>query len=206
MLSRTLASALLLPALLLGSRPAMAQMASAPVKATRASTWQIDPTHSELTFRIRHLVSRVRGTFTEWSGTLTADPQNLSGGAVEVKINTGSIDTGNERRDTHLRSADFFDAAAHPVITFKSRSVRVEGKNVRVAGDLTLRGVTRPVVLQGEYLGLTREASGKQRIGFEAETTINRHDFGVSWNRAVESGAMLGDEVTISLTVAAVQS
>jgi polyisoprenoid-binding protein YceI len=209
MLSRTLASALLVPALLLAARPSAAQMAQAPAKTSArpaaVSTWKIDAAHSELTFRIRHLVSRVRGTFDQWGGAITADPRNLSGGAVQVSINTASIDTDNTRRDEHLRSGDFFDAANHPAITFQSRNVRVQGKKIRVAGDLTIRGVSKPVVLQGEYLGTTRDASGKQRLGFEAETTINRHDFGVSWNRAVETGAMLGDDVTITLVVAAVE-
>ncbi len=205
MLSRTLASALLVPALLLAGRPAAAQMTAAPAKTSAVSNWKIDAAHSELTFRIRHLVTRVRGTFDQWGGTITADPRNLSGGAVQVSINTASIDTDNTRRDEHLRGGDFFDAANHPAITFQSRNVRVQGKKIRVAGDLTIRGVTKPVVLQGEYLGTTRDASGKQRLGFEAETTINRHDFGVSWNRAVETGAMLGDDVTITLVVAAVE-
>ena len=207
MLSRTFASALLVPAMILAGQPAAAQTAQAPVKVAQAPTWKIDPTHSELSFRIRHLVSRVRGTFNDWSGTVVADPQNLAGGSVDVKINTASIDTDNERRDGHLRSADFFDAENHPTITFRSRNVRVQGKKIWVAGDLTMRGVTKPVVLEGEYLGTTRDSSGKQRIGFEAETTINRKDFGVSWNNLVEGGgAVLGDDVTIAITVAAVQA
>lgn len=125
---------------------------------------------------------------------------------MEVTIQTGSIDTNNERRDTHLRSADFFDAANHPAITFRSRKVEVRGEKIRVAGDLTIRDVTRPVVLAGELVGAGPDAQGKQRIGFEASTTINRHDFGVSWNNAVESGGLLlGDDVEISMVVAAVQ-
>jgi polyisoprenoid-binding protein YceI len=170
------------------------------------ATWRIDATHSELTFRIRHLVSRVNGTFGKWGGTLAADPENLAGGSVDISIETASIDTNHERRDTHLRSADFFDAEQHPAITFKSTGIATTGQQIRITGDLTIRGVTRPVVLEGTYLGTTRDAQGKQRIGFEAQTTVNRHDFQVSWNRTVEAGTMLlGDEVTIQMVVAAVE-
>ncbi|HEX2206831.1 MAG TPA: YceI family protein [Longimicrobium sp.] len=163
------------------------------------------PTHSELTFRIRHLVSRVNGTFNTWSGTIVADPANLGGGSVSVDIQTASIDTNNERRDTHLRSADFFDAENHPAITFRSTRVVARGNELQVHGNLTIRGVTRPVVLEGRMLEVGG-APGRRRIGFEAETRINRMDYGVSWNRAAEGGgAVLGDEVTISIAIAAVE-
>lgn len=203
-LSRPLLAALLVAAL---AAPAAAQApagAAAPA-GSGATTWRIDPTHSELTFQIRHLVSRVRGTFGRWEGTITADAQRLDGGQVEVAIETASIDTNNERRDNHLRTADFFEADVHPTITFRSTRVEVQGEQLRVHGDLTIRGVTRPVVLEGEFLGTTRDAQGRQRMGFEAETTINRHDYGVAWNRAVEGSNMLGDEVRIQVVVAAVE-
>jgi polyisoprenoid-binding protein YceI len=191
----------------LSAVPAGAQSAPAatPASGSGAVAWQIDPTHSELTFQIRHLVSRVRGTFGDWSGTIAVDPDDLKAGRVEVAIQTASIDTNNDRRDKHLRSGDFFDAEGHPAITFRSRRVENQGRAIRVHGDLTIRGVTKPVVLEGEYLGTTRGPEGKRRIGFQAETTINRHDYGVSWNRVVESGSMLGDEVTVELVVAATQ-
>lgn len=173
--------------------------------AATAVRWQIDPAHSELTFRIRHLVSRVSGQFNTWSGTITADPANLAGGSVSVDIQTASIDTNNERRDTHLRSADFFDAATHPTITFRSTRVVANGRNIAVRGNLTLRGVTKPVVLEGQMTEVGGQA-GRRRIGFEAETTINRMDYGVAWNRAAEGGGVvLGDEVTIAMAVAAVE-
>jgi polyisoprenoid-binding protein YceI len=171
-----------------------------------AATWQIDVAHSELTFRVRHLVSRVRGHFRDWQGTIVADPNNLTGGSVQVEIRTASIDTNHERRDNHLRSNDFFDAERHPAITFRSSRVELNGERIRVHGDLTMRGVTRPVVLEGTYLGISREPSGRERMGFEAQTTVNRHDYNVSWNRAAEGGGLvLGDEVTISIVVAAVR-
>ena len=175
---------------------------SAGVAASDTMKWRIDVSHSELTFRIRHLVSRVNGTFREWSGTITGDPADWSkDGAVEVTIQTASIDTRSERRDTHLRSPDFFDAANHPTITFTSRSVRTEGAQLIIEGDLTMRGVTKPVTLTGEVI----EVAGG-RAGFSAQTKINRLDFGVSYNRGVEGGGvLLGDEVTIDLVIAAVR-
>jgi polyisoprenoid-binding protein YceI len=199
-----LAAALLLGAF--SAVPALSQSAASPAPTADAATWRIDVAHSELSFRVRHLVSRVRGTFTDWEGTITADPANLAGGSVNVEIRTSSITTNHERRDNHLRSDDFFDVEGHPTMTFRSRRVETQGERIRVQGDLTIRGVTRPVVLEGSYLGTVPEANGGQRMAFEASTTVNRHDFGVSWNRAAEGGGVvLGDQVTIDLVVAAVQ-
>ncbi len=206
MLKHILPVALLASSLLVGAAPAAAQMASNVVPASRVSTWQIDRAHSELTFRVRHLVSRVRGSFDDWSGSVVADPNSLANGSVQVAIKTASINTNHERRDNHLRSADFFDAQNHPEITFRSTRVAVNGESIRIHGDLIMRGVTRPVVLEGSYLGTTRDGQGRQRMGFEAETRVNRQDFGVSWNNVAEGGGVvLGDEVTISIVVAAVQ-
>ncbi len=206
MLKHILPVALLASSLLVGAAPAAAQMASNVVPASRVSTWQIDRAHSELTFRVRHLVSRVRGSFDDWSGSVVADPNSLANGSVQVAIKTASINTNHERRDNHLRSADFFDAQNHPEITFRSTRVAVNGESIRIHGELTMRGVTRPVILDGSYLGTTRDGQGRQRMGFEAETKVNRQDFGVSWNNVAEGGGVvLGDEVTISIVVAAVQ-
>jgi len=169
-------------------------------------TWQVDVTHSELTFRIRHLVSRVSGTFGSWKGTIVADPANLAGGSVDVEIQTTSIDTRNERRDTHLRSADFFDAPNHPTITFRSTRVQAgRGGALKIYGNLTIRGTTKPVVLEGWMLQVAG-TPGHRRIGFEASTTIDRMDYGVTWNRAAEGGGLtLGDDVEISIAVEAVE-
>lgn len=201
------ASLLLVPALLLGAagHPSPA-VVTAPAPAAAPVTWQIDPAHSEVSFRIRHLVSRVRGKFNQWKGTIVADPASLGGGTVNVEIQTASIDTDNERRDTHLRSADFFDAPNHPTITFQSTRVQVlRGNTVKVYGNLTIRGVTKPVVLDGEMLAVGGTA-GRRRIGFEASTRINRMDYNVSWNRAAEGGgAVLGDDVDITITIEAVE-
>ncbi|HEY7766868.1 YceI family protein [Longimicrobium sp.] len=204
---RGMMAVVMVPALMLSAGVGGARAAEAPPVAALAAPvrWRIDTSHSELTFRIRHLVSRVSGQFNQWSGTLVADPASLAGGSVEVDIQTASIDTNNERRDTHLRSADFFDALNHPVITFRSTRVAVDGRELRVHGNLTIRGVTRPVVLEGEMTEVSG-AVGKRRIGFEAQTTIDRMDYGVSWNRAAEAGgAVLGDEVRISIAISAVE-
>lgn len=196
-------AALVFP-LVLALSPAPAVPAAAPAEAPPV-TWRIDASHSELSFRIRHLVSRVRGTFNEWSGTIVADPRNLAGGSVQVEIKTASIDTNNERRDTHLRSADFFDAEKHPTITFRSTGVQTRGRQLTVTGNLTMNGITRPVVLTGEAAEPVGPA-GKRRIGVDATTTISRKDFDVTWNRAAEGGGVvLGDEVEVTLNIAAVE-
>ncbi|HEX8210672.1 MAG TPA: YceI family protein [Longimicrobium sp.] len=197
-------AALVFPLVVAFSPAPAVPAAPAPAEAPPV-TWRIDQSHSDISFRIRHLVSRVRGTFNEWSGTIVADPQNLAGGSVQVEIKTASIDTNSERRDTHLRSADFFDAEKHPAITFRSTRVQTRGRQLTVTGNLTMHGITRPVVLRGEVTP-PAGAAGKRRIGFEASATINRQDFQVAWNRAAEGGGVvLGDEVEITITVEAVE-
>jgi polyisoprenoid-binding protein YceI len=193
------------PALLAAqaSRPAQRSKAAAPVSTP--STWKVDPTHSELSFSIRHLVSRVRGQFDTWTGTIVGDPADWSTASVEVVAQTSTIDTNNERRDEDLRSPNHFDADANPTVTFKSTKVtRFASDSVQVAGNLTIHGVTKPIVLRGHFNGMTG-APGKRRAGFEAETTINRQDFNMTWNRVVEGSAMLGDEVRIEIAIAAVE-
>ena len=170
-----------------------------------ASTWKIDATHSELSFTIRHLLSRVRGSFDVWGGSIVADPADWSTASVEVTARAASINTNNERRDADLRGADHFDAEANPVITFKSTSVtRLPGDSVVVAGTLTLRGITKPVTLRGHFTGMTG-TPGKRRAGIEASTVIDRRDFNMTWNRVVEGGALLGNEVKIDIDIAAVE-
>lgn len=173
-----------------------------------ATTWNIDRSHSTVGFRIRHMViARVNGTFEDWSGTLTLDPENLTDSAVEVAINVASIDTHEADRDAHLRGADFFDAETYPQITFKSTSVEaVDAENLRVHGDLTIHGVTRPVVLDAEFGGRVTDPWGLDRVGFTAKTKIDRKDFGLTWNAALETGGLLvGDsaEITIELEATA---
>jgi polyisoprenoid-binding protein YceI len=177
-----------------------------PVHSAPVATWAIDPAHSELRFRIRHLVTRVSGTFTDWDGTVVGAPDDWTDGSVTVFIRTRSIDTNNERRDNHLRSADFFDVEKYPEMTFRSTSVHVDGRSLTLGGDLTIKDTTKPVTLTGSYLGFTPGRDGRDRVGFEFTTTINRLGYGVSWNRTVEGGGlMLGDEVTIEISIEAVR-
>lgn len=185
------------------AQPVGAAAAAVPAPPADPNAWRIDVGHSELTFTIRHFVSRVRGGFAQWSGTIVVDTSSLGGGSVEVTIQAASIDTQNENRDRDLRSANFFEVEKYPTITFRSTRVEGTAKDLTVTGDLTIRGITKSVVLKGSYLGHTIDNRGGQRIGFEATTTINRLDYGVSWNRVAEGGgAMLGDEVKIDIVVA----
>lgn len=185
--------------------PAMAQNPGAAAPASPANSWRMDPSHSELTFSIRHMVSRVRGQFNKWSGTITGDLNDWEGAQVSVTIDASSIDTNNERRDADLRGKDHFEVETFPTITFRSTRIQRDGERLRLAGDLTMRGVTRPVVLEGRLTGVAEER-GRTRAGFEASTVINRKDYGLVWNRAVEAGGwLIGDEVKIDISLAAVK-
>ena len=199
MIARALATALLLPTLLTPApRPQAAPAAP--------SVWSIDNTHSGVGFQIRHFVSKVRGKFKDVKGTITADESAWQNASVDVEIATASISTDNDRRDTHLRSNDFFAADSFPTIRFKSTRIERSGDSAKIHGDLTIRGVTRPVVLEGTMTGIMKSAQG-DRVGFEASTTVNRLDYGVKWNRAAEAGgAMLGDEVKIEINIEAVRA
>jgi polyisoprenoid-binding protein YceI len=171
--------------------------------------WNIDPAHSGAYFVVRHMVvSKVRGAFTRWSGTLTVDDERPETSRVEVSIETASIDTRDAKRDAHLRSADFFDAERFPEITFRSTRVASLGReSVQVVGDLTIHGVTRSVMLDVDFLGRGKDPWGGERAGFSAKTAINRGDFGLRWNQALETGGVLvGEKVEIELEVQAVKA
>lgn len=197
-------------AALAGLGPVTASAQASPARrqptGPLTQTWAIDKAHSEMTFSIRHIVSRVRGTFRQWEGTITIpDPAKWEEGTeIDVAIQAASIFTDNERRDAHLRTGDFFLADSFPVIRFRSTRIERAGDKAKVHGTLTMRGVTRPVVLEGEFLGT--QGADAQRLGFEATTTINRLDYGVAWNRALEGGGVtLGDDVKIDLSISAVR-
>jgi polyisoprenoid-binding protein YceI len=204
MLARVFAVALLVPTLV---APAAREPAPAtPAAPAAPAVWTIDNTHSGVGFQIRHFVSKVRGKFKDVKGTITADEGAWQNGAVDVEISTASISTDNDRRDAHLRSPDFFAADSFPTIRFRSTRIERSGENAKIYGDLTIRGVTKPVVLDGTLTGIMKSAQG-DRVGFEASTTINRLDYGVKWNRAAEAGgAMLGDEVKIEINLEAVRA
>ena len=170
-------------------------------------TWDIDVTHSSIGFSVRHMViSKVRGTFTRWSGAVQLDAGDLARSSVEVKIDAASVDTQVADRDAHLRSADFFDVARHPEITFRSRRVEKAGEGLKVIGDLTMHGVTREVVLDAEFSGTGKDPWGNERAGFSARTSLDRRDYGLVWNAALETGGVLvGEKIEIALEVEAVK-
>ncbi|MEO1288677.1 MAG: YceI family protein [Chloroflexota bacterium] len=166
--------------------------------------WNIDPAHSAADFTVRHMmVTNVRGGFDVIDGQINFDPENAADSSVEVTIDVSSINTGVADRDGHLRSADFFDVENYPTLTFKSTEVNLTGDDTaNVIGDLTIRDVTRSVVLQVEFLGSGQSPFGDTRAGFEGTANINREDFGLTWNQALETGGVLvGKDIKISLDV-----
>jgi len=168
--------------------------------------WVVDPNHSEVTFRIRHIMGRVHGSFTRFNATLvTTTPGDWRTGTVNVYIQTKSIDTNNEARDADLRSPRFFAADSFPLITFESTGIVAANNSFEMGGLLTIRGKTHPVVLTGEYRGVTKDANGKERVAFEGSTLINRKQFNLDWNQTLESGAMLGDDVEIEIALEAMR-
>lgn len=177
-------------------------MSTATATTPVLTTWAIDPTHTEAGFAVKHLmISTVRGRFGDVQGQVSFDPSDLSTGSADVTINTTSIDTREAQRDTHLRSADFFDVEHFPVLTFKSRAVQnLKGDEFQLIGDLTIKNVTREVVLDVESHGLQKDPWGGERAGFTAKTKINRKDFGLVWNVALETGGIVvGEDVKITL-------
>ncbi|WP_406249833.1 YceI family protein [Microbacterium sp. M] len=175
-------------------------MTTIDVPGYRAGTWVLDPAHSEVTFSVRHMmISKVRGTFGMKSATLVA-PENPLDAKVTASVDVTSVDTKDEGRDTHLRSADFFDAENHPTIEFVSTGARVEDGDFFVDGDLTIRGTTKPVSFAFDFGGFGVDPWGNYKAGASATTTVNREDFGLTWNAALETGGVLvGKDITINL-------
>jgi polyisoprenoid-binding protein YceI len=175
---------------------------------TLTGTYAIDPSHSRIGFVARHaMVTKVRGRFTDYEGTGTFDAADPTRSSIELTIQATSIDTSNADRDAHLRSNDFLDMDNHPAISFASTAVeQVTDDTYRVTGDLTVRGVTKPVTIDFELTGAAVDPYGNQRIGLEGSTTINRKDFGVSWNAALEAGGVLvSEKVTLEFDVSAIR-
>lgn len=170
------------------------------------TTWNADTTHSAINFSVRHMVfAKVRGRFAKWSGTLDLDPADITKASVSVEIEAASVDTGVADRDNHLRSADFFNAVEFPRLTFVSKKVEKAGSKYAVHGDLTIRGTTKPVVLDVSYDGTAKDPWGNQRVAFTASTSVNRFDYGLTWNQALEAGGMLvGDKIDIEIELQAV--
>jgi polyisoprenoid-binding protein YceI len=170
--------------------------------------WQVDGAHSAVNLTVRHMViSKVRGHFTRWNARLALDTADLARSSVEVDIEAASIETGVADRDAHLRSPDFLDAQKHPTLRYRSRRVEaVSPERLRVVGDLTIRNVTREVPLDVEYGGQGKDPWGNVRVGFSATASINRKDFGLTWNQALETGGVLvADRVDVEIELQAVQ-
>ncbi len=172
------------------------------------TTWNIDTSHSGVHFTVRHMViAKVRGSFDRWQGTIELNEQNPAASKVSARIEAASINTREERRDGHLRSADFLDAEKYPELAFESTKVEKVGNDYRVSGNLTIHGVTKEVVLEAESLGSGKDPWGNERIAFQVQTSINRKDFGLNWNQALEAGGVLvGENVDISIDVQAVKA
>jgi polyisoprenoid-binding protein YceI len=168
------------------------------------TTYSIDNAHTDVGFSVRHMVfTKVRGHFKQWTADLAFDPASPTKASVQASIEVGSIDTREEKRDAHLKSPDFFDAAKFPKITFKSTKVESAGpKHYKVTGDLTIRDATHPVVLDVEELGSGKDPWGGTRLAFSAKASIDRREFGLKWNQALETGGVLvGEKVDIELDV-----
>jgi polyisoprenoid-binding protein YceI len=172
------------------------------------SKWDFDLTHSSINFHVRHLmVSKVHGRFHKWGGSLELDDADLTRSHLDVTIDASSVDTKEDKRDAHLRSADFLDVDNHPNITFKSTQITKEGETYKVAGNITIHGITKPVVLEVEGGEQVKDPWGGTRTGFSAKARLNRKDFGLTWNLALEAGGfVVGDKLEISIEIEAVRA
>jgi polyisoprenoid-binding protein YceI len=182
----------------------LSAIAALPLFAQPAATetFNVDKSHSTATFKVRHMMANVVGQFRDFTADVNIDRANPEKSSVDFTIQATSIDTGSANRDNHLRSPDFFDVAKFPTITFKSTAVKAKSKNdFDVTGDLTMHGVTKSVTLPVTFLGFAKTSRG-EKAGFEIETTINRKDYGVVWNRNLdEGGLLLGDDVKVSINL-----
>ena len=183
-------------------------LAALAAPAFAQSSWEIDPAHSNVQFGVRHMmISTVRGKFTKFTATATGDEKDAAHAGVQASIDVASIDTGDEKRDAHLKSPDFFDAETFPTITFKSTKVEAAGdRRFKLHGDLTMHGVTKPVVLDVEATAEVKGMRGETRAGARATTKVNRKDFGISWSKSMDGGGVVvGDEVEVTIDVEAVK-
>ncbi|CAI9404089.1 YceI family protein [Aestuariimicrobium sp. T2.26MG-19.2B] len=170
-------------------------------------TFALDPSHTRIGFVTRHaMVTKVRGSFDEFEGTASGNGQDASSASVNVTINAASFDSRNEQRDGHVKSADFLDVEKYPTITFASTNVAINGNDLVVTGDLTVKDVTRSISIPFEFTGAATDPFGNERIGFEGSTKISRKDFGLTWNAALETGGVLvSDDVTLELEISAIK-
>jgi len=190
------------------SGTAAAQNAARTSTAPPATStkWVVDPVHSQVEFGIRHLMGRVRGSFSRWYGIITTTDRDWSHGTVKVQVQTASINTGNGYRDTDLRSPRFLSSDSFPAMTFESTGIIATDSTVEIGGVLTLRGHSHPVVLKGRFNGIGRDREGHERIGFDAATVVDRRDYGITWNEVVEGSRVIGDDVEINISLEAVRA
>jgi polyisoprenoid-binding protein YceI len=195
MYQRTIVKAGVLCAALLAGWPAgvWAEMAR----------WDLDPDHSIIEFRVAHMVvSKTAGRFMDYSGVVEMDAEAQQFKTIEATINTASVNTNHEKRDAHLRNADFFDVEKHPAMTYKMKSYKKTGEGYTALGDLTIHGVTKEITLVGTFNGVSKDPWGNTRAGFTAEGKVNRKDFGMVWNKTLDTGGfVVGDEVNIRLDI-----
>jgi polyisoprenoid-binding protein YceI len=188
--------------------PYIQEAAMSELTADMSGDWRFDPAHTRIGFSTRHaMVTKVRGAFNEFDGVIHADVENPSNSSVQLTIKVASIDTRSEQRDGHLRTNDFFDAPNYPEITFASTQIdQVDDRNFIVNGDLTIRGITKQISIPIEFVGVERDPGGQLRAGFEGTRRINRQDFGVKWNTAMDSGGVLvSDRIVLEFEVSAVK-
>jgi polyisoprenoid-binding protein YceI len=170
--------------------------------------WNLDPEHSTIEFRVTHMVvSKTTGRFTDYAGFIDMDAEAGTVSAIEATIKAGSVNTNHEKRDTHIRNADFLDVEHFPTMIFKMKSYKKTAESFTAIGDFTLRGVTKDVTLVGRYNGATKDPWGNTRAGFSAEGKLNRKDFGLIWNKTLDSGGLVvGDEVQIRLDIECIKA
>jgi polyisoprenoid-binding protein YceI len=173
-----------------------------------SARWDVDLDHSTIEFRVTHMaVSKTTGRFMDYTGFIDMDAEAGTVKAIEATIKTGSVNTNHEKRDAHLRNADFFDVEHYPTMTFKMKSQKKTAEGYTAVGDLTLRGVTKEITLVGHYNGTTKDPMGNTRAGFNAEGKLNRKDFGMVWNKTLDSGGLVvGDEVQIRLDIECIKA
>ena len=176
--------------------------------AAETARWDVDPDHSIIEFRVAHMVvSKTAGKFMDYTGFVEMDPEAKTFKTIEATINTASINTNQEKRDAHLRNADFFDVEKFPTMTYKLKSYKKHGDGYTAVGDLTLRGVTKEITLVGNFNGVTKDPWGNTRAGFSGEGKLNRKDFGMIWNKTLDSGGLVvGDEVQIRLDIECIKA
>lgn len=184
---------------------AVAAVQSVP-QASNDTKWVVDLVHSQVEFGIRHLIGRVRGSFSRWYGLISTQDRDWRHGTVKVQVRTASINTGNTYRDADLRSPRFLDVERFPQMTFESTEITTRDSTIELRGTLTLRGQSHPVVLKGTFRGIGKDLEGKERIAFEAGTHLNRHDYGINYNQLVEGTSVVGDDVEINVALEAVRA